>query len=191
MARTRIYDLDLPPRCSRRNGKISYRPPTGGRITFHDLPRNATPGEIWKKYEQIIRSHRPHSLQSMADSYFQSVSYVLKETRTVLQRARELTDGQRQELHALPDRLSSPEAMAQLLQSIDEAPAPRRRRSSGISSARFVRPHSRHCSSGYISSPPMKCANRSPRPPSDWSRATPMRWFKPLAPTTPRSSSRA
>ncbi len=82
MTRKRIHDLDLPPRCSRRNGKISYRPPSGGRVTFHDLPRNATPRDIWEKYELVVRSHRPHSLQTIAESYFNSLTYQKYSPRT-------------------------------------------------------------------------------------------------------------
>jgi integrase len=82
MPRSRTRDFDLPPRCSRRNGRISYRPPSGGRITF-DLPRNATVKQIWDEYDLIVRSHRPHSLRTIAETYFDSVIYEKYAPRTM------------------------------------------------------------------------------------------------------------
>ncbi len=52
---------------------------------------------------------------------FRSVAYVLQEIRAVLERARELLPEHREALQNLPDRLSEPDAIAQLLQSLDEA----------------------------------------------------------------------
>ncbi len=52
---------------------------------------------------------------------FRSVSYLLAEIRVVLERARELVPEQRQELLDLPGKLSQPDALNQLLQSLDEA----------------------------------------------------------------------
>jgi len=80
--RKRIKDLDLPPRCNRHHGKISYRSPSGGRITFHDLPKDATVKQIWDEYERIIRSHRPHSLQTIAEAFFESIVYDKYAART-------------------------------------------------------------------------------------------------------------
>lgn len=54
---------------------------------------------------------------------FRSVALVLRETRVVLQRAREVLPEQRKHLEDLPSRLSEPDALAQLLQSLDEAAA--------------------------------------------------------------------
>jgi len=52
---------------------------------------------------------------------FRSVAYILRETRVILERARELVPEHRAALEAVPARLSQPEALAQLLQSLDEA----------------------------------------------------------------------
>ncbi len=52
---------------------------------------------------------------------FRSVAYILRETRAILQRARELIPEHRQTLESLPARLSQREALSQLLQSLDEA----------------------------------------------------------------------
>jgi hypothetical protein len=52
---------------------------------------------------------------------FRSVALILRETRTVLERARELIPEHRQTLEALPARLSQADALSQLLQSLDEA----------------------------------------------------------------------
>lgn len=52
---------------------------------------------------------------------FRSVAYVLKEIRVILDRARELTPEHRETLEGLPARLSEPDAVSQLLQSLDEA----------------------------------------------------------------------
>jgi hypothetical protein len=52
---------------------------------------------------------------------FRSVAYILRETKTVLQRVRDLLPEQRVALRGLPGRLSEPDALSQLLQSLDEA----------------------------------------------------------------------
>jgi hypothetical protein len=52
---------------------------------------------------------------------FRSVAYVLRELRIVLDRARELQQEHRGALEQLPARLSTPDAVTQLLQSLDEA----------------------------------------------------------------------
>lgn len=52
---------------------------------------------------------------------FHSVAFILREIRVVLQRAREVLPEHREALEKLPARLSEPEALGQLLQSLDEA----------------------------------------------------------------------
>lgn len=52
---------------------------------------------------------------------YKSVAYVIREIRVVLDRARELLPEHRDALERLPARLSEPDAVAQLLQSLDEA----------------------------------------------------------------------
>lgn len=52
---------------------------------------------------------------------FHAVAYILREIRVVMERARELLPEHRETLTNLPARLSDPEALGQLLQSLDEA----------------------------------------------------------------------
>jgi HEAT repeat protein len=52
---------------------------------------------------------------------FRAVAYVLRELRTVTDRARELLPEQRTAMQEMPARLSRPDAIGQLLQSLDEA----------------------------------------------------------------------
>ena len=66
----------------------------------------------------ILENFIPYLLGA---SDFRSVAFILRETKVVLQRARELIPEQRASLEALPGRLSQSEALAQLLQSLDEA----------------------------------------------------------------------
>jgi hypothetical protein len=49
------------------------------------------------------------------------VAYLLSETQEVVARAPNVTDEQRERVGQLPDRLSAPEPLGQLLQSLDEA----------------------------------------------------------------------
>ena len=50
---------------------------------------------------------------------FRGVAYLLRESRAALQRNAGLTAGQKQRLEALPEQLSAPEALSQLLQALD------------------------------------------------------------------------
>ena len=68
----------------------------------------------------ILESFLPYLLGA---GDFLAVAYVLREVRAILQRARELLPEQRKALEDLPARLSQPEALSQLLQSLDEAAA--------------------------------------------------------------------
>jgi hypothetical protein len=52
---------------------------------------------------------------------FRSVALILRETRTILERARELIPEHRRMLESLPSRLSQADALSQLLQSLDES----------------------------------------------------------------------
>jgi hypothetical protein len=52
---------------------------------------------------------------------FRSVAYILQQNREVLQRAREVLPEHRTSLEEFPARLSDPEALGQLLQSLDES----------------------------------------------------------------------
>ena len=75
-------------------------------------------GTVRAELISIIENFIPYLL---AAGDFHSVSYILRELGVVLQRARDLIPEHRQALKAIPARLSQPEALAQLLQSLDEA----------------------------------------------------------------------
>ncbi|MCH7874709.1 MAG: HEAT repeat domain-containing protein [Gemmatimonadetes bacterium] len=66
----------------------------------------------------IVESFIPYLLGA---GDFRSVAYVLREIRAVLDRAPELDTEHEQALRDLPTRLSEPDAVGQLLQSLDEA----------------------------------------------------------------------
>ncbi|MFI5279815.1 MAG: HEAT repeat domain-containing protein [Gemmatimonadales bacterium] len=66
----------------------------------------------------ILESFLPYLLGA---SDFGAVAYVLRESRAVLQRARELMPEHKEALEKLPARLSEEAALSQLLQSLDEA----------------------------------------------------------------------
>ncbi len=52
---------------------------------------------------------------------FQAVAYILREIQTVIQRSERLSPEHRERLSAFPAKLSEPEALDQLLQTLDEA----------------------------------------------------------------------
>ena len=60
-------------------------------------------------------------LHLLSASQFTAVAYLLKESVVAMERSRELSPGHRQRLASLPERLSSPEALTQLLVSLDQA----------------------------------------------------------------------
>jgi hypothetical protein len=85
-----------------------------------DLLELQTYGTVRAELIGIIENFIPYLLGA---GDFRSVAYILRETRVVLERARELIPEQRAILVGIPGRLSQPEALAQLLQSLDEATA--------------------------------------------------------------------
>ena len=58
----------------------------------------------------------------LASGNFRGVAYLLGETRVAAARTADLPPAIRTRIDALPDRLSTPEAVGQLLQSLDDAP---------------------------------------------------------------------
>jgi hypothetical protein len=80
--------------------------------------------EVEREYAQdlrrnvIVENFIPYLLGA---GDFRSVAFILRETRVILQRAREVIPEHRQAIEGLPARLSQPEALSQLLQSVDEA----------------------------------------------------------------------
>jgi hypothetical protein len=83
-----------------------------------DLLELQTYGTVRAELISIVENFIPYLLGA---SDFRSVAYILREMRVVLQRAREVLPEHRQALESLPSRLSQPEALSQLLQSLDEA----------------------------------------------------------------------
>lgn len=60
-------------------------------------------------------------LHLLSAGQFGSVAFLLREVEATLLRARELTPGDRERFGKLADRLSHPDALAQMLQALDEA----------------------------------------------------------------------
>ena len=61
-------------------------------------------------------------LHMLSAGQFNNVAYLVRESLVAVQRATELLPPQRDRLSLLPSRLSAPEALTQLLQSLDESP---------------------------------------------------------------------
>ena len=83
-----------------------------------DLLELQTYGTVRAELISIVENFIPYLLGA-AD--FRSVALILRESRVILQRARELIPEHRQTLESLPSRLSQRDALSQLLQSLDEA----------------------------------------------------------------------
>jgi len=83
-----------------------------------DLLELQTYGTVRAELISIVENFIPYLLGA-AD--FRSVAMLLRETRAILQRARELIPEHRKTLEGLPARLSQHDALSQLLQSLDEA----------------------------------------------------------------------
>src|SRR5207248_596286 len=83
-----------------------------------DLLELQTYGTVRAELISILENFIPYLLGA-AD--FRSVAFILRETRVILQRARELIPEHRQTLETMPTRLSQREALSQLIQSLDEA----------------------------------------------------------------------
>ena len=83
-----------------------------------DLLELQTYGTVRAELISIVENFIPYLLGA---GDFRSVAFILRDTRAILQRARELIPEQRQTLEALPARLSQPESLSQLLQALDEA----------------------------------------------------------------------
>lgn len=83
-----------------------------------DLLELQTYGTVRAELISITENFIPYLLGS---GDFRSVAFILRETRVILERAREVIPEHRKALETLPLRLSQPEALSQLLQSLDEA----------------------------------------------------------------------
>ena len=83
-----------------------------------DLLELQTYSTVRAELLSILENFIPYLL---AVGDFQSVAYVLREIRALLPRARELLPDHREQLSGVPARLSEPQSLGQLLQSLDEA----------------------------------------------------------------------
>ncbi|HEY6092728.1 MAG TPA: HEAT repeat domain-containing protein [Gemmatimonadales bacterium] len=83
-----------------------------------DLLELQTYGTVRAELISIVENFIPYLLGA---GDFRSVALILRECKVILQRARELIPEHRQILETLPTRLSQPDALSQLLQSLDEA----------------------------------------------------------------------
>ncbi|HYK83419.1 MAG TPA: HEAT repeat domain-containing protein [Gemmatimonadales bacterium] len=85
-----------------------------------DLLELQTYGTVRAELLSIVENFIPYLLGA---GDFRSVAYILREVRTLLDRARELIPEHQAALSGLPARLSQPDALSQLLQALDEAAA--------------------------------------------------------------------
>ena len=76
---------------------------------------------LWHRAAELIGIVENFLPYLLGAGDFRTVAYILRETRVVLERARELIPEHRAILLGFPGRLSQPEALGQLLQSLDEA----------------------------------------------------------------------
>jgi HEAT repeat protein len=118
---TTLYFLD--------DGEVEYLKKDVDREYSQDLRRNVlsmlfdllelqTYGTVRAELISIVENFIPYLLGA---GDFRSVAYILRETRAILQRAREIIPEHRKTLEGLPARLSQRDALSQLLQSLDEA----------------------------------------------------------------------
>jgi HEAT repeats len=61
-------------------------------------------------------------LHLLSANQFRAVAYLLTESQTTAQRAPGITASEKSQLLKIPDRLSDPQALAQMLQSLEESP---------------------------------------------------------------------
>ena len=70
--------------------------------------------------EEIARLLEALLVQTLAGGHLKTAAYLLHEVNLAASRAREITAAQREALLALPERMSDPESLGQLLQALDE-----------------------------------------------------------------------
>ncbi len=71
--------------------------------------------------QEVTQNLDALTLHLLAGRQFSNVAFLLREIGTVLERAKDLTPELRDKLASLPDRLSDPGALSQLIQAMDEA----------------------------------------------------------------------
>ena len=84
-----------------------------------DIFEQQTDASIRDEVAEVLDTLMLHMLSA---SQFSNVAYLVRESLVAVQRAAELLPPQRDRLAMLPARLSAPEALSQLLQSLDESP---------------------------------------------------------------------
>ncbi len=72
---------------------------------------------------EVVHNLDALTLHLLAGRQFSNVAFLLREINTVLERAKELSPELRERLASLPDRLSEPASLSQLLEAMDEAVA--------------------------------------------------------------------
>ena len=72
-------------------------------------------------YDEIVNILEDFIPYLLGAGDFQSVAYILRESRVVIERSERLGPKHREQLATFPTKLSDPEALDQLLQTIDEA----------------------------------------------------------------------
>lgn len=99
------------------------------RAEYESDLRKSILAMLFDVYEQQVDAMVREELGSIIDSLmlhllsagqFRSVAYLLHEAGVTAVRSRTLTPAQKEKLSKLPDRLSAPEALGQLLQAMDE-----------------------------------------------------------------------
>ena len=83
-----------------------------------DIFEQQTEPAIRNEVAEVLDNLMLHMLSA---GQFHNVAYLVRESLVAVQRAGELLPAQRDQLSLLPSRLSAPEALTQLLQSLDES----------------------------------------------------------------------
>jgi len=86
--------------------------------TILDIYEQQTDPAIREEVSQLVDNFMLHLLSA---GQFSTVAFLLREVGDASRRAKDITPDQRAKLAAIPDRLSAPEALSQLLQSLDES----------------------------------------------------------------------
>jgi hypothetical protein len=84
---------------------------------FESQPDAATRSEVLENVHTLL-------VYLLTAEHFSGVAYLLREGQATVLRATGVTDEHRQQLVQLAERLSAPDALSQLLQSLDETPTP-------------------------------------------------------------------
>ena len=84
-----------------------------------DIFEQQTAADIRDEVAEVLDNLMLHMLSA---GQFSNVAYLVRESLVTVQRAGDLLPPQRDRLSLLPSRLSAPDALTQLLQSLDESP---------------------------------------------------------------------